>query len=285
MRICRFDDNRLGLVQGDSVLDVTQALEILPECRYPLPAADLLYSNLDAILARVTELAPSAQRHALKNVKLLSPVANPSKIVGAPVNYNDHLAESRADINLSQGNVIKTIGEWGLFFKTGTSLVGPGEGVKLRFPESRTDHEGELVVIIGKAGTNISRDEAMSYVAGYCLGLDMTVRGIQQKTMRASIDTYAVLGPWFVTADEVAEPGNLDFWLKVNGETRQASNTSYLVYDIPKLIEFASSYYTLLPGDVIFTGTPAGVGPVVPGDVIDLHIDQVGAMQVAVSAA
>jgi len=285
LRICRFDDNRLGLVQGDSVLDVTEALQILPECRYPLPMADLLYSNLDAVLARVTELAPSAQRRGLKEIKLLSPVANPSKIIGAPVNYNDHLAESRADPNLSQGNVIKPIGDWGLFFKANSSLVGAGDGVKLRFPDRRTDHEAELVVIIGKTGTNIPAEEAMSYVAGYCVGLDMTVRGVQQKTFRASVDSYAVLGPWFVTADEIAEPGKLDFWLKINGETRQASNTSCLIYDVPKLIEFASSYYTLLPGDVIFTGTPAGVGPVAPGDIIDVHIDQIGAMQVAVSAA
>jgi len=193
LRICRFDDNRLGLVQGDSVLDVTEALQILPECRYPLPMADLLYSNLDAVLARVTELAPSAPRRGLKEIKLLSPVANPSKIIGAPVNYNDHLAESRADPNLSQGNVIKPIGDWGLFFKANSSLVGAGDGVKLRFPDRRTDHEAELVVIIGKTGTNIPAEEAMSYVAGYCVGLDMTVRA---SSRRHSVPLWTAMQSW-----------------------------------------------------------------------------------------
>ena len=123
-----------------------------------------------------------------------------------------------------------------------------------------------MVLIIGKEGSRIPRERALDYVAGYSLGLDMTVRGPQDRSFRKSCDGYAVLGPWMATADEIANPDDLPLSLRVNGEVRQDSNTSYLIYDIRRLIEFASEYYTLYPGDVYYTGTPEGVGPVKPGD-------------------
>ncbi|MFM7570965.1 MAG: fumarylacetoacetate hydrolase family protein, partial [Betaproteobacteria bacterium] len=147
---------------------------------------------------------------------------------------------------------------------------------------NRNDHELELVAVIGKRGTRIGRHEALSYVAGYCIGLDMTLRGPQFPDFRKSIDTYAVLGPWMVTADEFGDPANVQMRLTVNGEMRQKASTASMVYDLPKLIEFTSAYYTLEPGDLIYTGTPAGVGPVKPGDIIEAHIDRIGAMQVPV---
>ena len=113
----------------------------------------------------------------------------------------------------------------------------------------------------------------------------MTVRGSEDRSFRKSIDSYAVLGPWLVTADEIDEPGNLDFELSVNGETRQKSNTSQLIYDIPRLIEYAASFYTLHPGDIIMTGTPAGVGPVADGDVMVVEFERIGRMEVGVRAA
>jgi 2-keto-4-pentenoate hydratase/2-oxohepta-3-ene-1,7-dioic acid hydratase in catechol pathway len=124
----------------------------------------------------------------------------------------------------------------------------------------------------------------LDYVAGYSVALDMTVRGSEDRSFRKSLDTYAVLGPWLVTRDEVPDPGRLDLWLKVNGQSRQKTNTSLLIYDVPKLIEYASAFYTLHPGDIIMTGTPEGVGPVLPGDVIEVGIQSIGTMQVNVVA-
>ena len=122
--------------------------------------------------------------------------------------------------------------------------------------------------MFGKQGSDIPRDKAIEYVAGYCIGLDMTARGKEDRSFRKSIDTYSVLGPWMVTADEIPDPDNVPISLTVNGETKQSSNTSQLIYNCRRLIEFASEFYTLYPGDLVYTGTPDGVGPVKPGDVI-----------------
>ncbi len=122
-------------------------------------------------------------------------------------------------------------------------------------------------------------------MAGYAIGLDMTLRGPQFQSFRKSIDTYSVMGPWLVTADELPDPSDLELRIAVNGEQRQASRTSRLIYDVPRLIEYASSFYTLYPGDIIMTGTPDGVGPVVAGDVMEATIEGIGTMQVAVRDA
>jgi 2-keto-4-pentenoate hydratase/2-oxohepta-3-ene-1,7-dioic acid hydratase in catechol pathway len=125
----------------------------------------------------------------------------------------------------------------------------------------------------------------MNYVAGYSIALDMTVRGTEDRSLRKSLDSYAVLGPWLVTPDEIPNPGNLEFSIKVNDELRQHANTRDLIFDIPKLIEYSSSFYTLHPGDIIMTGTPEGVGPVKPGDVMHVEFEEIGKMDVAVRAA
>ena len=123
----------------------------------------------------------------------------------------------------------------------------------------------------------------MAHVAGYTVALDMTLRGTEFQCFRKSIDSYSVLGPWMVTADEIADPNQLDLWITVNGEMRQQSNTRHLVYDIARLIEFASSFYTLEPGDVIMTGTPEGVGPVRPGDLLEAGVAQVGSFKIRIA--
>ncbi len=148
--------------------------------------------------------------------------------------------------------------------------------------DNRNDHEVELVAIIGKRGSNISTADALQHVCAYSIGLDMTLRGPQFAGFRKSIDTYAVLGPWLVSADEFGDPGGKSLQLSVNGESRQSANTRDLIYDVAKLIEFASSYYTLEPGDLIYTGTPAGVGPVKAGDRIVAEIEGIGRMSVDV---
>ena len=287
MRLCRFNEGRLGLVEGATVRDVTAALDVLPQARYPLPAYDLLIAHLPQVLARVRALAAGAEVQALDRVRLLSPVANPGKLVAAPVNYQKHLDEVRADTALHQntpGHTV-TIHSAGLFLKATSSLVGAGEGIAVRKLDRRTDHEIELAVIIGRTASNVSAAEALSYVAGYAIGLDITIRGSEDRSFRKSPDTYSVLGPWMVTADEVPDPGELDLHISVNGEQRQQSNTRYLILGVPELIELASSFYTLHPGDVIYTGTPEGVSPIEPGDAIVATVEGVGVMKVSVRAA
>lgn len=283
MKICRFNGGRLGVVQEDLVHDVTSVLDLLPAQRYPLPQKDLLIEGLAGLREPITRAMRVAQCHALDTVRLDSPVANPGKIIGAPINYQDHIAESKADANIAHGRAITTIGDWGLFLKAGSSLIGCGEQIELRFNDRRNDHEVELAVVIGSVCRQVKRADAMAHVAGYAVALDMTVRGTEFQSFRKSIDTYAVLGPWMVTADEIADPDALDLWLSVNGQMRQQSNTRHMVYDVARLIEYASSFYTLQPGDVIMTGTPQGVGPVVPGDSIKAGVAQVGEFEINVA--
>jgi len=282
MRLCRYDDDRLGVVREGRVFDVTAVLDQLPALRWPLPPGDPLIANLDSLRPSLETAADTATPVDLDGITLKSPVANPSKIIAAPVNYEKHLDEARADAEINLGRDIKTIDHYGLFLKSNTSLVGPGEGVPVRFPDRRNDHEVELVVIIGDGGSDIAEADAMAHVAGYAVGLDMSVRGTEDRSLRKSLDGFSVLGPWLVTADEVSQPGNLDLDVAVNGEVRQASNTRHLIFDIPRLIAYASTFYTLYPGDLIMTGTPEGVGPVVPGDVMTARIDGIGEMTVAV---
>jgi 2-keto-4-pentenoate hydratase/2-oxohepta-3-ene-1,7-dioic acid hydratase in catechol pathway len=285
MRLCRYDDNRLGLVEGDEVVDVTPALEVLPAVRWPVPPGDLLIRHLPAVRDAAARLRETGARRKVDEVRLLSPVANPTKLPAAPVNYLKHFAEAQADVATFHQQHLKKIEEVGLFLKATSALVGPSEGVRLRHLGRRNDHELELAVVIGRTADRVSREDALDYVAGYAIGLDMTVRGPEERSLRKSIDSYAVLGPWLVTADEIPDPARLEIALEVNGEPRQAANTQDLVIPIPRLIEWASAYYTLHPGDVIFTGTPEGVAPVKPGDVITGRIEGIGEMRVPVSAA
>ncbi|WP_158912608.1 fumarylacetoacetate hydrolase family protein [Caulobacter sp. S45] len=285
MKLCRFDDNRLGLVEGDQVRDVTSVLDRLGPFRLPLPAYDPMIAALDELKPAILEAAKTAQAKPLASVRLLSPVANPQKIVAAPVNYRDHLAEVKDQAEIHNNIRIKEIQTVGLFLKSPGSLIGPSEPVRLRHTDRRNDHEVELAVIIGKPANKVSKADAFAYVAGYAIGLDMTLRGPEERSFRKSIDTYTVLGPWLVTPDEIGDPTRLDLAIDVNGEPRQRANTADLILSIADLIEFASAYYTLQPGDVLLTGTPAGVGPVVAGDVMTASIQNIGTIQVRVDAA
>jgi 2-keto-4-pentenoate hydratase/2-oxohepta-3-ene-1,7-dioic acid hydratase in catechol pathway len=287
MRFCRFAESRLGLVEGATVRDVTAALEVLPACRYPLPEYDLLIAHLDAVAARAGELAPYASEFALAGLHLLSPVANPGKIVAAPVNYKKHAQEVRENPALHHNNpaLLQSIQTIGLFLKATSSLTGPSSGIQLRRLDRRNDHEVELAFVIGKSGYNIPRAEALNYVAGYSIGLDITIRGSEDRSFRKSPDTYSVLGPWLVTPDEIPDPGHLNLSITVNGELRQQSNTDNMILGVAELIEMASSFYTLHPGDVFMSGTPEGVGQITPGDTIVATVEKIGSMEVPVRAA
>lgn len=287
MRLCRFGEGRLGLVEGAAVRDVTAALDALPAYRYPLPSHDVLIANLDRVAQVIETIAPHSPQLPLAGLRLLSPVANPGKIVAAPVNYQKHLDEVKVDPQLHQNRQSHTITiqQAGLFLKATSSLVGPGEGIALRRLDRRNDHEVELAVVIGKKANNVAASEALRYVAGYAIGLDISIRGTEDRSFRKSPDSYTVLGPWLVTADEIPNPGALDLEIEVNGEVRQKSNTKYMILGVPELIELASSFYTLHPGDIISTGTPEGVSPIVPGDRIVATVEKIGGMEVKVGAA
>lgn len=285
MRICRFDDNRIGVVEGDEIVDITPILDRLPPVKWPYPRGDAFIANLPRLIPEMRNLAAGGRRLKLADVKLLSPVAQPGKIVAAPVNYKLHLEESRSDQSIHFGSHVKTIEECGLFLKATSSMIGPAEAVVSDRPDRRTDHEIELCFVIGKKARHIHEADALDYVAGFMIGLDMTIRGPEERSYRKSRDTFTVFGPWLVTADEFGDPSAVDFELQIAGQTRQKANTRDLIFDCRKLIAYASEAYTLEPGDVFMTGTPEGVAPVEPGDILNCRIEGIGEMNVSVRAA
>jgi 2-keto-4-pentenoate hydratase/2-oxohepta-3-ene-1,7-dioic acid hydratase in catechol pathway len=209
------------------------------------------------------------------------PVANPSKILCIGLNYAKHAKETNAPI--PQEPI--------LFMKSTTAITGPNDAIIIPKKSVKTDWEVELAFVMGKRASYISEDEAMDYVAGYCLHNDVSEREFQLERggtwdKGKGCDTFAPLGPWLVTKDEIPDPHNLRLWLKVNGKMMQDGNTDDLIFNIPQLVSYISQFMTLMPGDIVSTGTPAGVGlgfnpPVYlqPGDIVDLGIDGLGASQ------
>jgi 2,4-diketo-3-deoxy-L-fuconate hydrolase len=283
MKLCLFNECRIGVAVGENVVDVTEAFAAIPKPSWPYPKSDWVIQHFEDVRSGVEEISETGARLPLSSVGLRAPVANPGKIIGAPINYKDHIAEANADTQISHGKTFTELDKFGLFLKANSSLIGCSEEVEIPFPDRRTDHEVELAVVIGRKAKRVGREEALDYVFGYSIGLDMTVRGPEFPGFRKSADTFCVLGPWIVTKDEIADPNRLDMSLRVNGALKQSSNTKYLIFDVQRLIEYASAMYTLYPGDVIMTGTPAGVGPVAPGDVLDASIAGIGSMSVRVA--
>lgn len=282
MRLCRFNRDRLGVLDGTEVADVTAVLDDLPRHAWVRDLADPVVAGLARLRPRIAAALPSAPRHRADTLAFEAPVALPSKIIGAPVNYHAHLDEAEADQALHQGARVHPIDEIGCFLKAGSSLAGHGAKITPPPWAERVDHEAEVAVIIGSPAKAVPAAAAMAHVAGYALAFDFTVRGKQDRSMRKSCDGFAVVGPALVTADEIAEPGAIGFELRVNGETRQAADTGLLIRSIPELIEMCSAFYTLMPGDVIMTGTPAGVGPVSAGDRLELRAPSLGHLSVSI---
>jgi len=284
MRIALYDEGRLGLVKDGRVYDVSQALSALPEAPRPWLArrGDPLIANLDRLRPAIEAALPAAASQPVEAVRFLSPVQQPTKIIGVPVNYPKHVSEAEADVATFSDRFRGSIEEQGFFLKAVSALAGPGEGIRLRFPDRRSDHEMELGVIIGTAARNVPVERALEAVAGYAIALDMVVRGPEDRSLRKSGDSYAILGPWLVTADEIVDPEALDFSLHVNGELRQASNTGQMIMKLAEQIAFASRFYTLYPGDIIMTGTCEGVGQVLPGDLIQCRIENIAETRVPI---
>jgi len=213
-----------------------------------------------------------------KNLRLGSPVSRPSKIICIGLNYADHARETNAAIPT----------EPIIFFKSTTSLIGPFDDVIIPKNSEKTDWEVELALVIGKRASYVEESEALNYVAGYCLHNDLSERQFQlerngQWVKGKSCDTFAPLGPFLATPDEIADVNNLRLWLTVNATIVQDSNTANFIFKVPYLIAYISQFMTLLPGDVISTGTPPGVGlgmkpPVFlkEGDIMELGIDGLG---------
>jgi 2-keto-4-pentenoate hydratase/2-oxohepta-3-ene-1,7-dioic acid hydratase in catechol pathway len=205
---------------------------------------------------------------------LLAPVGRPSKIVGAPVNYRDHQVEMREQ---------KTIAEYGVFLKAPSSIIGPGEAIVLPYRDKRTDQEGELGVVIGRRARNVSPAEALDHVYGYVPILDITVRSGEDRSTRKSFDTFTPVGPYITTHDEVPDPAELDLRCWVDGDLRQSVRTRDLIFDVATLVSYASHVMTLEPGDLIATGTPAGVGPLTDGGTVVVEISGLGRLEVTVT--
>lgn len=276
MKICCFDDDRLGLVQGEEVLDLGDLAGI----QGPDAALQLLALPAEVL----ADLARAAPRRALGEVALKSPLPRPGKVIAAPVNYRAHVAEMLSN-GQAHGHVLTDIRQAGMFLKASSSVVGPAQGIAQRFLDRRTDHEIELCAVIGKRAAGVEARDALAHVAGWCLGLDITVRGPEDRSFRKSIDSYCVLGPWLTSADEDVDPTAVELSLWVNGELRQQASTADMVLGVAELIAFTSSFYTLEPGDVLMTGTPQGVGPIRPGDVLVARGSGLGTLTTTVRAA
>jgi 2-keto-4-pentenoate hydratase/2-oxohepta-3-ene-1,7-dioic acid hydratase in catechol pathway len=284
MRLAIFNDNRLGAVTGDEIVDVTAAL---PWDTDPDPVTAgwwrRLCRDFDQIRADLRKAAETGPRAGLSTVRLRAPALNPSKIVACASNYADHVQEMHAVQERTLGQVESWMMNFDVFLKSPSSIIGPGEDIALPPAEvaagHEIHHESELVIVIGTGGTDISVEAAPEHIRGYLIGLDITVRGPADRSRRKSHNTFSPLGPWLTTADEIDDAGNLDIRLECNGQVRQSVNSGTMITPIPQIVSYASHMMTLLPGDLIFTGAPPGVGPIVPGDVLDTSISGLGAMR------
>jgi 2,4-didehydro-3-deoxy-L-rhamnonate hydrolase len=259
-------------------IDISSAVDDYDEAWFASGGIEELRRLLDSRETDWPEVDPAAR---------IGPcVARPSKIICIGLNYARHAAESNMDPPK----------EPVVFLKATSSLAGPYDPVVMPKGSQKTDWEVELAVIIGKKATYVSESNGMEYVAGYCVHNDYSERSFQlerggQWTKGKSCDTFAPLGPIFVTKDEIPDPHNLPLWLKVNGTMRQNSSTSDLIFKIPTLVSYLSQFMTLLPGDIISTGTPGGVGLglnppqyLKDGDVVELGIEGLGTSQQRVVA-
>ena len=281
MKLVTFTDNggtRIGAVEGDEVVDLAGAASELPT-----DMLAFLGAGEAALGAARAAVAAGGHRLQLDAVRLEAPIPRPPKILAVGVNYADHRDEAKdAGIAIPEHPTI--------FNKQSTSANGPFAPVHLPRASQLLDYEGELGIVIGKRCRHVPRARAQEVIAGYTVVDDVTVRDWQLRvptwTMGKSFDTHCPFGPWIVTADEVPDPHTLELKTWVNGELRQSSSTKHLIFDCFTLIEHLSTAFTLEPGDLIPTGTPAGVGVamkppkwLVAGDRVRVAIAGVGEIE------
>ncbi len=265
---------RTAALRGEAYVDLNQSDSSLPTSMRDLLA--LGDECLTMAAAAITKGKP------LGDIKLLAPVPDPQKVICIGLNYADHAKESSMD----------PPPEPVVFNKFATAVAAEGDEITVPRNAEAVDYEAELVVVIGKGGRDIAESEALSHVAGYTCGNDVSARDWQlnkpgkQWLLGKTFDGFAPFGPHLVTRDEVADPGQLRIQLRLNGQTLQDSSTNQLIFNIPQLIAYLSQVCTLLPGDVLFTGTPPGVGfarkpPVLlkPGDKCEVEIEKLGVLR------
>lgn len=276
MKLCTFrhaGSARLGVVREDGIVDLTEAAPDLPREMTQLLAAG------DAALRRAAS-ADARARLPLDSVTLAAPVLRPPKFLAIGLNYADHVAE--AGLQKPEHPTV--------FNKQSTCVTGPRDPVHMPRVSKALDYEGELGFVVGRRCRHVPRDRAHQVIAGYLVVNDVSVRDWQLRiptwTMGKSFDTHGPLGPWLTTADQVGDPHALRLRTWVNGELRQDSNTKELIFDCFTLVEHFSTAFTLEPGDLISTGTPAGVAAamkpprwLVAGDVVRVEIEGVGAIE------
>ncbi|PJE46868.1 MAG: ureidoglycolate lyase [Sediminibacterium sp.] len=281
MKLIRFGElgkEKPGIIMNNKWYDLSAFFSDFNEAFFEQDGLN----QLQSFIAKNPTLPEVAQ-----SIRLGSPVARPSKIICIGLNYIDHCKETNAPI--PEEPII--------FFKSTTALCGPNDQLIIPRNSEKTDWEVELAFVMSKKASYVEEADAMNYVAGYCLHNDYSERAFQlerggQWAKGKGCDSFAPLGPWLATTDEIADVNNLNMWLTVNGKTFQNSNTSNLVFKIPFLVHYISQFMTLLPGDIISTGTPPGVGlgikpePIYiqAGDEIELGIENLGtSKQVAVA--
>lgn len=281
MRLCVFEATDVsgpGLVLGDEIVDLRSAAPHLSA--NPVDILSAGPAGIDAI----ERAAKSARRLPLKSVKLKAPLGRPGKILGIGLNYRDHAKET--------GREPPTTQMW--FNKQATSLHGPFDPVLMPAVSTALDYEVELVVVIGKHGRHVPRERAHEIIAGYATGCDYSVRDWQRATptmiMGKGFDTHAPVGPWITTPDEAGDVGNLSLKCWVNGELRQNGNTGDMIFDVAAQIEHLTKAFALEPGDLIFTGTPAGVGAaftppkfVKVGDTVRVEVGGLGVIEAEIA--
>lgn len=286
MKLVVFDDLRLGVLQEDSVYDVT---EVIPDVfdTWPEQRMNWLIRNWFEIRPRLESL--SRFPHLLAaSVALRAVNPAPPQLFAIPANYREHIGELGSRAITTTG---RTARQAGFFLKAAASTSGAGDPIALPKGSSRRfDHECELGVVIGKGGRNIPRTGAWEHVFGYTCLVDMTMRiekgkFEEDRSLRKSFRSFTPVGPHLVTADEIPDITAFSSRLRVNGEQRQSAELSDMIVPVDEAIELISSVVDLQPGDLIATGTPKGVGPVIPGDVVEIEIDGVGAMTLHVTEA
>jgi len=293
MRLVQFQGNdreaRFGAIVGDRVIDLAAAARNSGQEDAPLQSTLSFLQGGEPALALVRKLTLESSSSAfslpLASVRLLAPVARPTKIVAIGLNYRDHCAE--LGIDPPKVPVI--------FAKFPNSITGPYDPIVLPGADIQGDYEAELAVVIGRNAKRISARDAMDCVAGYFVLNDVSARkwqfADQQWVRGKSCDTFCPIGPWLTTKDDIPDPHALHIAARVNGQTRQDSNTSNLIFGVPELIEFITESISLEPGDIIATGTPFGVGfsrkpPIFlqPGDVVEIEIERLGTLRNPVSS-
>lgn len=274
MRFVRFNEDRLGLLTNDDgVVDLTDRLGIDADD----PLVEYINGDYDA-----SEYADAEPDYDREEVELGSPVERPGKVIAAPLNYENHIEEALADRDITTEEWF-SIEDKGYFLKAPSSVVGPDHGVELPFSDRRVDHEIELAFVMGDDVKDVDAEDAWDHIFGYTILLDISVRGDQDRSNRKSYDTFTVIGPAVVTADEIEDPQDLQMELELNGDRKQDENTGDMVYTCADIVEYASLGATIEAGDVITTGTPEGVSELSDGDTIDAEIEDVGRMLVDVT--